>query len=138
VGEAFYAVSSSACAPRDFVAGSSATRRDDQRPREAKPFMWGFELSEYGESVILVRFTTESSHDFSSRDPLSRRSLGKSGCSMCGPHFYSMKIIKDVRNDAAEQDLRIAQVMDKEKCVSFGSAGDTDESLSSDQSVEHY
>jgi hypothetical protein len=36
---------------------------------------------------------------------LSRRSLGLGGCSMCGPHFCSMKITEDVRKYAAEHGL---------------------------------
>ena len=36
---------------------------------------------------------------------LSRRSFSVGGCSMCGPHFFSMRITEDVRKFAAEQKL---------------------------------
>jgi len=36
---------------------------------------------------------------------LSRRSFSVGGCSMCGPHFCSMKITEDVRRYAAEQKI---------------------------------
>ena len=36
---------------------------------------------------------------------LARRSLGVGGCSMCGPHFCSMRITEDVRKYAAEQGI---------------------------------
>ena len=36
---------------------------------------------------------------------LARRSLSVGGCSMCDPHFCSMKITEDVRKFAAERKL---------------------------------
>jgi len=43
---------------------------------------------------------------------LSRRSLGEGGCSMCGPHFCSMKITEDVRKYAAEHGLSDAEAIE--------------------------
>jgi hypothetical protein len=80
-----------------------------------------FELCECGESVIVVRFTGDP-HDFSSHNSLSRRSLGKGGCSMCGPHFCSMKITEDVRKYAAEQGIVEGEALEsglKEKAAEF-------------------
>jgi phosphomethylpyrimidine synthase len=36
----------------------------------------------------------------------ARRQVGAGGCSMCGPHFCSMKITEDVRKYAAEKGVR--------------------------------
>jgi len=48
-----------------------------------------------------------------SRIFLARRSLGEGGCSMCGPHFCSMKITEDVRKYAAEQGLAEEEALAK-------------------------
>src|SRR6266516_5007301 len=42
---------------------------------------------------------------------LYRRSFSVGGCSMCGPHFCSMKITEDVRKYAAEQKLSEEQAL---------------------------
>jgi phosphomethylpyrimidine synthase len=47
-------------------------------------------------------------------------------CSMCGPHFCSMKITQDVRDYAAEHGLDEATALDSgmaEKSVEFREAG---------------
>jgi phosphomethylpyrimidine synthase len=65
-------------------------------------------------------------HDFSSRNSPSRRSVGEGGCSMCGPHFCSMKITDDVRKYAAEQGITDEQAIDsgmQEKAREFVEKG---------------
>jgi phosphomethylpyrimidine synthase len=65
-------------------------------------------------------------HEFSSRNSLSRRSLGEGGCSMCGPHFFSMKITEDVRKYAAEQKLSEAEALQaglEQKAKEFKESG---------------
>ncbi len=47
-------------------------------------------------------------------------------CSMCGPHFCSMKITEDVRKYAAEQGIDDAEVLERgmeEKSREFNAAG---------------
>jgi hypothetical protein len=39
--------------------------------------------------------------------------LGEGGCSMCGPHFCSMKITEDVRKYAAEQGIAEEEALKK-------------------------
>jgi hypothetical protein len=51
------------------------------------------------------RSTPKRSEPIHTRISLARRSLGGGGCSMCGPHFCSMKITEDVRKYAAQQGL---------------------------------
>jgi phosphomethylpyrimidine synthase len=56
----------------------------------------------------------------------ARRSLGAGGCSMCGPHFCSMKITEDVRKYAAEQGIAEEEALKKgmeEKSREFSSKG---------------
>lgn len=80
-------------------------------------------MSEYSESVIVGRFTA---NDFSTRIFLARRSLSEGGCSMCGPHFCSMKITEDVRKYAAEQKLSDEQALSaglEQKSQEFAEAG---------------
>jgi len=65
-------------------------------------------------------------NDFPPRIFLSRRSLGEGGCSMCGPHFCSMKITEDVRKYAAEQNLAEDKVLHaglQQKSREFTDAG---------------
>jgi phosphomethylpyrimidine synthase len=48
-------------------------------------------------------------------------------CSMCGPHFCSMRITEDVRRYAAEQGITDAAAIEKgmkEKAKEFAAAGD--------------
>ncbi|MGH8718257.1 MAG: hypothetical protein ACREV0_04845, partial [Burkholderiales bacterium] len=47
-------------------------------------------------------------------------------CSMCGPHFCSMKITQDVRDYAAQQNLSEAEALAKgleQKAAEFVAAG---------------
>jgi len=56
-------------------------------------------MCECSESISVVeRFTANA---FRIRIPKSENEV----CSMCGPHFCSMKIPEDVRKFAAEQEL---------------------------------
>jgi hypothetical protein len=92
------------------------THRQDKtrRPREAKPLR-GFELCECSESVIIVRLTADSMTFLraipcpavSPRRSFSAKkgAFSEGGCSMCGPHFCSMKITEDVRKYAAEHAI---------------------------------
>jgi len=57
---------------------------------------------------------------------LSRRSLDVGGCSMCGPHFCSMRITEDVRKFAAEQGINENEALDaglREKAKEFVEKG---------------
>src|SRR6266487_3593741 len=57
---------------------------------------------------------------------LSRRSLDVGGCSMCGPHFCSMKITEDVRKYAAEQGITEEAAIKeglKQKATEFTKSG---------------
>jgi hypothetical protein len=52
------------------------------------------------ESPRRERVELLGSNNIKARSPRifpSRRSLGEGGCSMCGPHFCSMKITEDAR-----------------------------------------
>ena len=47
-------------------------------------------------------------------------------CSMCGPHFCSMKITQDVRDFAAQQGIDEAEALKKgmeEKSIEFVKSG---------------
>jgi hypothetical protein len=57
---------------------------------------------------------------------LSRHSLGEGGCSMCGPHFCSMKITEDVRKFAGQQNLSDDEALKagmEQKAREFAEAG---------------
>jgi len=57
---------------------------------------------------------------------LSRRSFSVGGCSMCGPHFCSMRITEDVRKYAAEHAIDESAAIEeglKQKATEFTKSG---------------
>jgi hypothetical protein len=72
------------------------------------------------------RSTPKRSEPIHTRISLARRSLGGGGCSMCGPHFCSMRITEDVRRYAAEQGISTNEALEKglkEKSAEFVEKG---------------
>ena len=68
----------------------------------------------------------------------TRTALGKEGaktahfCSMCGPHFCSMRITEDVRRYAAEQGVKEEEAIKRgleEKAAEFAKNGDVYQKL---------
>ena len=80
-----------------------AQLRDDALSKARFEFRWQdqFNLSFDPE-------TAESYHDESLPAPAAK---GAHFCSMCGPHFCSMKITEDVRKYAAEQGIEAEQAI---------------------------
>src|SRR5438876_7466014 len=71
--------------------------------------------------------STQNHEPISARISMSRRSLGVGGCSMCGPHFCSMKITEDIRKYAAGRGLTDAAAIEhgmKEKAAEFKTAAE--------------
>jgi phosphomethylpyrimidine synthase len=64
--------------------------------------------------------------EMTARISLARRSFSVGVCSMCGPHFCSMKITEDVRRYAAEKGIDGAAAIERglqEKATEFQEAG---------------
>ena len=93
---------------------STVARRNRQQFR-------GIARSSISSRARSAKTWTFPSRDFP-RTFLARRSLGVGGCSMCGPHFCSMKITEDVRKFAADQQISEEQALEvglKEKANEF-------------------
>src|SRR5262245_59784824 len=95
-----------------------AQRRDDALSKARFEFRWQdqFELS-------LDPDTAREFHDETLPAPAAK---GAHFCSMCGPHFCSMKITQDVREYAAQHGLQPDQALAaglREKAAAFKSAG---------------
>src|SRR6266705_460142 len=72
------------------------------------------------------RFTQNRIEPIYTPISLSRRSFSVGGCSICGPHFCSMRITEDVRKYAAEQKLSETDALRagmEQKAREFSEAG---------------
>jgi phosphomethylpyrimidine synthase len=82
-----------------------AQRRDDALSRARFEFRW--------EDQFNLSLDPETARDFHDETLPAPAAKGAHFCSMCGPHFCSMKITQDVRDYAASQGVAAEQVVDK-------------------------
>ncbi|HEV3032014.1 MAG TPA: phosphomethylpyrimidine synthase ThiC [Polyangia bacterium] len=95
-----------------------AQRRDDALSRARFDFRWQDQFN-----LSLDPDTAREFHDETLPAPAAK---GAHFCSMCGPHFCSMKITQDVRDYAAQQGLAEDEALAaglREKAEAFHAAG---------------
>jgi phosphomethylpyrimidine synthase len=96
-----------------------AQRRDDALSRARFEFRWQDQFN--------LSLDPETARDFHDETLPAPAAKGAHFCSMCGPHFCSMKITQDVRDYAAAQgmapDAALAVGM-REKAAAFRAGGD--------------
>ncbi|HVX97561.1 MAG TPA: phosphomethylpyrimidine synthase ThiC [Polyangia bacterium] len=95
-----------------------AQRRDDALSKARFEFRWQDQFN-----LSLDPDTAREFHDETLPAPAAK---GAHFCSMCGPHFCSMKITQDVRDYAAAQGISEDQALAtglREKAQAFQSAG---------------
>ncbi len=95
-----------------------AQRRDDALSRARFEFRWEDQFN-----LSLDPDTAREFHDETLPAPAAK---GAHFCSMCGPHFCSMKITQDVRDYAAAQGLAAEAALDaglREKADAFRDGG---------------
>ena len=95
-----------------------AQKRDDALSRARFEFRW--------EDQFNLSLDPETARDFHDETLPAPAAKGAHFCSMCGPHFCSMKITQDVRDYAAKQGIdeqaALAEGM-KEKASEFKQQG---------------
>jgi len=95
-----------------------AQKRDDALSRARFEFRWQDQFN-----LSLDPDTARDFHDETLPAPAAK---GAHFCSMCGPHFCSMKITQDVRDYAAAQGIATDQALDagmQEKAAAFRESG---------------
>ncbi len=95
-----------------------AQRRDDALSRARFEFRWQDQFN-----LALDPDTAREFHDETLPAPAAK---GAHFCSMCGPHFCSMKITQDVRDYAAAQGVAAGEAVDagmREKAAEFRAHG---------------
>jgi phosphomethylpyrimidine synthase len=95
-----------------------AQRRDDALSRARFEFRWQDQFN-----LSLDPETAREFHDETLPAPAAK---GAHFCSMCGPHFCSMKITQDVRDYAAAQGIAAGEAIDaglREKAAEFREHG---------------
>jgi phosphomethylpyrimidine synthase len=95
-----------------------AQKRDDALSRARFEFRWEDQFN-----LSLDPDTAREFHDETLPAPAAK---GAHFCSMCGPHFCSMKITQDVRDYAAAQGLAADEALDaglREKADAFRDGG---------------
>jgi phosphomethylpyrimidine synthase len=95
-----------------------AQRRDDALSKARFEFRWQDQFN-----LSLDPDTARDFHDETLPAPAAK---GAHFCSMCGPHFCSMKITQDVRDYAAKQGLTPDQALEaglREKAEDFRTTG---------------
>jgi phosphomethylpyrimidine synthase len=95
-----------------------AQKRDDALSRARFEFRWQDQFN-----LSLDPDTARDFHDETLPAPAAK---GAHFCSMCGPHFCSMKITQDVRDYAASQGIAPEQALDagmREKAAAFRDTG---------------
>jgi len=103
----------------DLAKGhAGAQKRDDALSRARFEFRW--------EDQFNLSLDPETARDFHDETLPAPAAKGAHFCSMCGPHFCSMKITQDVRDYAAAQgispDDAVAAGL-REKAASFREHG---------------
>jgi phosphomethylpyrimidine synthase len=96
-----------------------AQRRDDALSRARFEFRWQDQFN-----LSLDPETAREFHDETLPAPAAK---GAHFCSMCGPHFCSMKITQDVRDYAAAQGMAPAEAVAagmREKAAAFREGGE--------------
>ncbi len=102
----------------DLAKGHPAAQQRDNALSKARfEFRWEDQFN-----LSLDPDTARTYHDATLPDQAAK---GAHFCSMCGPHFCSMKITQDVRDYAAQKQLddEVIQVGLKEKSEEFRKAG---------------
>src|SRR6187455_1209922 len=103
----------------DLAKGhAGAQRRDDALSRARFEFRWSDQFN-----LSLDPETAREFHDETLPAPAAK---GAHFCSMCGPHFCSMKITQDVREYAAKQGITADQALEaglREKASAFKAGG---------------
>jgi phosphomethylpyrimidine synthase len=95
-----------------------AQRRDDALSRARFEFRW--------EDQFNLSLDPETARDFHDETLPAPAAKGSHFCSMCGPHFCSMKITQDVRDYAAAQGIATGEAVAaglREKAAAFREAG---------------
>jgi phosphomethylpyrimidine synthase len=95
-----------------------AQKRDDALSRARFEFRW--------EDQFNLSLDPETAREFHDETLPSPAAKGAHFCSMCGPHFCSMKITQDVRDYAAAQGIAATDAVDaglREKAEAFREAG---------------
>ena len=96
-----------------------AQKRDDALSRARFEFRWQDQFN-----LSLDPDTAREFHDETLPAPAAK---GAHFCSMCGPHFCSMKITQDVREYAAAQGIAADRALEaglREKAAAFREAGE--------------
>ena len=106
--------------PRDAVRHGRATASPSGRRLSAQPrqFRW--------EDQFNLSLDPETAREFHDETLPQEGAKTAHFCSMCGPHFCSMKITEDVRKYAAEQELSEADALQagmEQKSKEFAGAG---------------
>jgi len=94
--------------------------------RRSLPRFRGIARSSTFSRERFVKIWTFPSREFPQRTFLSRHSFSEGECSICRPHFCSMKITEDVRKYAAEQKVSNEEALQiglEEKAREFTEAG---------------
>jgi phosphomethylpyrimidine synthase len=95
-----------------------AQARDNALSKARFEFRWEDQFN-----LSLDPDTARAYHDATLPDHAAK---GAHFCSMCGPHFCSMKITQDVRDYAAQKQLDVRQALEagmREKSEEFRQAG---------------
>ncbi len=95
-----------------------AQKRDDALSRARFEFRWQDQFN--------LSLDPETARDFHDETLPAPAAKGAHFCSMCGPHFCSMKITQDVREYAAEQGIAASDALAaglQEKAAAFREAG---------------
>ncbi len=95
-----------------------AQKRDDALSRARFEFRW--------EDQFNLSLDPETAREFHDETLPAPAAKGAHFCSMCGPHFCSMKITQDVRDYAAAQGIAATDAVDaglREKAEAFREAG---------------
>ncbi|HXT95806.1 MAG TPA: phosphomethylpyrimidine synthase ThiC [Polyangia bacterium] len=95
-----------------------AQKRDDALSRARFEFRW--------EDQFNLSLDPETAREFHDETLPAPAAKGAHFCSMCGPHFCSMKITQDVRDYAAAQGMAPAEAVTaglREKAEAFREAG---------------
>jgi phosphomethylpyrimidine synthase len=95
-----------------------AQKRDDALSRARFEFRW--------EDQFNLSLDPETARDFHDETLPAPAAKGAHFCSMCGPHFCSMKITQDVRDYAASQGIATGDALAaglQEKAAAFREAG---------------
>ena len=99
----------------------------DGQAREVAGEVWWEQTSQFRwQDQFNLSLDPETARDFHDETLPSEGAKSAHFCSMCGPHFCSMRITEDVRKFAAQQKLSDAEALQagmEQKSKEFAEAG---------------